>query len=70
MSVTELQEQLGTSEEAGISIKESYPAGKTRERPHFLKFLGKEKESHALSAGPDGTRSKKVWRSWKKGVII
>ena len=37
--VTELQEQLGMSGEAGMPITRSYPAGKKRERPaDFLQF--------------------------------
>ena len=38
MGVTELQEQLGISEEAGVSITK-----------RSLKFLGKEKKRYVLS---------------------
>ena len=51
VSVTELQEQLGKSEEAGISVKQ------VRTANFFLKFSGKEKKRYALPAGPDATRS-------------
>ena len=54
VSVTELQEQLGMTEEAGTHP--SSPAGKKRERPFILTFPGKEKKMFALPAWPDGTR--------------
>ena len=58
VSVTELQEQLGISEEAGVSIKQvAQQARNENGQKGFLTFLGKEKKMYALPAGPDGTRS-------------
>ena len=56
VSVTELQEQLGMSEEAGISIEQVAQQARN-ENCHFLEILGKEKQRCALPVGPDGTRS-------------
>ena len=39
LGVTELQEQLGISEEAGISIEQLCPAGKERERPKVFEIF-------------------------------
>ena len=55
VGVTELQEQLGMSEQAGISIKEVTQQARNENGQHFLKCSGKEKKRHALLAGPDGT---------------
>ena len=33
-----------------------------------MKSSGKERKRYAVPAGPDGTCSYKVWRSWKKKV--
>ena len=57
VSVTELQEQLGMSEEAGISIKPVTQQARNEKGQHFLKFPGKEKKRYALPAGTDGTGS-------------
>ena len=57
VGVIELQEQLGISEKAGISIRQvAQQAMNEKTTKQFSKFLGKEKK-HALPAGPDGTRS-------------
>ena len=66
VSVTELQEQPGLSEEASISIKQVTRQARNENGPKFLKFSGKEEERYAVPAGPHGTRSENVWRSWKK----
>ena len=52
MGVTELQEQLGTSEEAGKVARQA-----RNENGQFLKFFAKEKKKFALLAWPVGTRS-------------
>ena len=59
VSVTELQDQLGMSEEAGISIKQVAQQARNERRDTFFfkKILGKEKKMFALPAWPDGTRS-------------
>ena len=56
--VTELQEQLEISDEAGVSIRQIAQQA-TNEKGHkiFLKFLGKEKKRYVLPVWPDGTRS-------------
>ena len=56
VGVTELQEQLGMSEEAGISIEQVAQQARI-ENGHFLKFFGKEKKRYALLVWPDGTCS-------------
>ena len=66
VSVTELQEHLGLSEEASISIKQVTRQARNENGQNFLKFSGKEKERYAVPAGPHGTRSENVWRSWEK----
>ena len=56
MGVTELKEQLGISEEAGVSIRQVAQQG-MRMATRFLKFLRKEKKRYVLPVWPDGTRS-------------
>ena len=56
VGVTELQEQLGMAEEAGISIRQVAQQARN-EDGHFLKILGKEKKRYALPVWPDGTCS-------------
>ena len=56
MGVTELQEQLGISEEAGVSIRQIAKQA-MNENAIFLKFFGKEKMMSALPGWPGGTRS-------------
>ena len=71
VSVTELQEQLGMSEEASISIKQNAQQARNENGQHlFLKYSGTEKNNFALPAWPDGTRNWNVWLSWKEGVEI
>ena len=36
VGVTELQEQMGTSDETGVSIRKNCPAGHERERPKYF----------------------------------
>ena len=55
--VTELQEQLGMSEEAGMSIKQVTQQARNDSSQKILTFSEKEKKRYALPAGPDGTRS-------------
>ena len=51
VGVTELQEQLGISEEAGILHQANCSAGNERAIANiFLKFFGKEKNMYALPA--------------------
>ena len=66
VGMTDLQERLEISEKSA-----SGPAGDERKQPaSFSKFSGKEKESYVLPVWPGGTRSYKVWWSWKEGVEV
>ena len=55
--VTELQEQLGISEEAGVSIKQFAQQARNENGQKIFEKMGKEEKMYALPAGPDGTRS-------------
>ena len=68
VSVTELQEQLGMSEEAGISIKQVTQQARN-ENGRFFSCSGREKKRYALPAGPHGTRSEGL-AELEKGVRI
>ena len=57
VGVTELQEQLRISEEAGISIKQVAQEAMNESGQKIYDNLGKEKKMYSLPAGPDGTRS-------------
>ena len=58
VGVTELQEQLGISEEARVSIRKiAQQASDENGQKFFLKILGKDKKRHVLPVWPDGTRS-------------
>ena len=58
MGVTELQEQLGISEEAGISIKQiAQQAMNENGQRIFENLKVKEKKVYALPVRPDGTLS-------------
>ena len=71
VSVTELQAQLGMTEGAGISINQvALQARNENGSKIFDFFSGKEKNMFAMPTWPDGTRSLKVWLSWKEGVEI
>ena len=56
--------------------KQVFPSGKLLSRQgmrtakRFLKFSGKEKKMHVLPAGPNGTRSYKVWLSLKEVKLL
>ena len=68
VNVMELQEQLGMSEEAGISIKQVALQARN-DNGQCFEIVGKDKKRYALPAGPDGTRSYNVWRVWKKKKV-
>ena len=59
MSVTELQEQLGMSEEAGISIQEVTQHAKKRERPIFFKKIRQGEEEVCIAS----------WARWNTGLV-
>ena len=57
VGVTELQEQLGMSEEASLSRKQiAQQAMNENGQNIFLKFSGKDKKRYVLPVWPDGTR--------------
>ena len=66
VTVAELQELLGISEEAGVFIRQIAQQVRNENGQKFFLFLGKEKKMYALPVGLDETRSWKVWRSWTK----
>ena len=57
VGVIELQEQLGISEEAGVSIRQTALQAMNEIGQFFFEISGKEKKTYALPAWPDGTRS-------------
>ena len=57
VSVTELQEQLGISEEVGVSIKQVAQQARNENGQKIFEILSKEERMYASPAGPDGTRN-------------
>ena len=57
VSVTELQEQLGMSEEAGTSVKHVTHQARNENGQHFCNVQARRTKRYTLPVGPDGTRS-------------
>ena len=57
VGVTELKEQLGISEEAGVSIRQNAQQARNENGQKIFEFSGKETKRHVLPVWLDGTRS-------------